>query len=375
MHFFKKLFKLFLILALIVFIAVMIPLGKGLYHCPLSSMPLPLATIDLLPIPASIQQAQASIADYQLPVSSTYLIFPEWYIVYSSQEYANFLNDKRPSQFPYFASIEQYWSSYCTVYKLAKPYPYNAGDNLMLMVIGISFSVEYAIKGLYENTIGHFTEWLSNDEQTPEDNYQQHVAQQYAEFIPVWPWFEFSFSHAFKGLWTDTSYYGPHMTRKWERKFILSTEYGIKTIYSWIIAQASHATLGTAPPIINAAMTNIQPSFFTTNSRIKNSKYLGKNTYLVTIPTEQPFTDTVKKLAGNSARFIDIAGNQIIFLTAIAPATWHQTLTYGQILFTMNILTRSAQQRIAIQVPVADLIPLLTQLQVSGARIEHIYDY
>ncbi len=84
----------------------------------------------------------------------------------------------------------------------------------MLAVIGSSFSFEYAIKGAYEKTMGRLTEWLSSHEPVEEDRYASLVAKEYADFVHIRPFYEFSFWKRFKGLWTQTSLWGPHAARK-----------------------------------------------------------------------------------------------------------------------------------------------------------------
>ena len=46
----------------------------------------------------------------------TFLTFPEWFLVHSPAEYAAFIKDQRPSDFPYFGHIDQFWQSYRAVY-------------------------------------------------------------------------------------------------------------------------------------------------------------------------------------------------------------------------------------------------------------------
>ena len=55
------------------------------------------------------------ISDYYRPESKTYLTLPEWYIVYSTDEYAAFLQENRSGEFPYFKAVGQYWQSYVDV--------------------------------------------------------------------------------------------------------------------------------------------------------------------------------------------------------------------------------------------------------------------
>ena len=105
----------------------------------------------------------------------------------------------------------------------------------MVFVIGTSFTVENALKGLYENTIGRVTEWTSHGEPTPEDRFGARVAQEYVDFIRVDPWYEFSFFRRFQELWRETQFSGPHLLRKWERKLALSLEYLAKAQYAMLI--------------------------------------------------------------------------------------------------------------------------------------------
>src|SRR5450631_3572664 len=126
------------------------------------------------------QKLTADIKDYARPEEDTYLTYAEWYIVWSYQEKADFQEHHLPSGFPYASSINQYWSAYCCSFSLVRGrYPFNVGDHVMLVVIGSSFSVEYALKGLYENTLGRLTE---SSEPTDDDLYAYRTARAYADF-------------------------------------------------------------------------------------------------------------------------------------------------------------------------------------------------
>lgn len=348
----------------------LIPVVTGLFKCPAPAN----AIIETsFTESADITKAQASIKGYHRPVSSTYLIFPEWYIVYSGKEYANYLKQHSPSGFPYFSAIEQYWCAYKTVWKLTKKYPFNRDDHVMLLVIGVSFSVEYTIKGLYENSIGRVTEWLSSNKPVEEDIYAQKVAENYANFVPYRPWFEFPFSQSLHQLWSNTSWYGSNMIRKWDRKIVLSAEYSVKTVYAWLIGMGSRSTLGAASDYIYATVNNLQDAAIQ-NTDIHKIKTINTNLDIISIPHEQPFTNAVAKLADTPADFIDIAGNHDILLTAVVPQDWTYT-GEGQMLFSMQVLTEPGSKRVAIQAPVKSLLAILSSLKHSGIVVEHLYDY
>lgn len=333
-------------------------------------------------IPESTSQAQSEIAvpsdidGYQRTEESTYLTYPEWHIVYSSEEYANWLEKSKPSGFPYFSSIGQFWSSYCTVYKITgRQYGFNLGNHFMLWVIGTSFTVENAVKGVYENIVGRITEWISSNEQTDEDLFAYQMNKDYVTFIYDYPWYEFSFAKKFGDLWTDTNFWGPNILRKWERKAILSLELGVKTVYGGLIKLGTRALYGKAPTEVYARISNISDDIFVKNPLVKNVKLNDDDSYLVKIPRYRLFTEIVPKLASSGVQFIDIAGNDEIFLTAIAPGDWEYNLDSGDILFKMKILTQLDSQRIAIKAPIKSLSSILNSLNTNGVKIEHLYDY
>ena len=116
------------------------------------------------PISPEREAIIAQLSDYPRLEEQSYLTLPEWYIVYSADEYAAFITKNRPSQFPYFQAIGQYWGSYygmCAVTRGRSPF--NSGYHLALAVIGTSFTVENLLKGVYENSIGWLTEAQVSD--------------------------------------------------------------------------------------------------------------------------------------------------------------------------------------------------------------------
>src|SRR5688572_15227253 len=124
----------------------------------------------------SIQEATKDIPDYTRPEDLTYLTLPEWYIVYSTDEYADFLAQNRPSGFPHFRAVGQYWESYAQVCEVVQgKYPFNNEHQFALGFIGISFTAENMLKGVYEGTIGRVAEWTA-PEPTEEEIYAAQVA-------------------------------------------------------------------------------------------------------------------------------------------------------------------------------------------------------
>jgi len=325
-------------------------------------------------IPAQFKTAENAIKDYKRAEESTYLTFPEWYLVFNPQEYGKFLTQEKPSGFPYFTSIGQFWGGYCQVYGITKRnYPFSAGNQLMEVVIGTSFTVEYTIKGVWENTIGRVSEWLSFGEQTEEDIYAAKVAQEYGNFIPTKPWYEFPYTKTLAGLWSDTNFFGPHMLRKFERKIFLSLEYGVKAGYALLIKIGTHSVYGIADTEIYVGVKNTPDTIFQ-DKRFRKISDLGDDSYIITVPHYQGFTDTIPLLARQGVEFVDFAGSDEILLTAVVPGDWKYHLKSGTLLFTMDMMSNS-EKRIAVQAPAKSLSEILTTLEAEGVRLEHLYDY
>ena len=317
-----------------------------------------------------------NMKDYTYPEDSTYLRYPEWYTVYSYIEYADYIKDKNPSTFPYFSSIGQYWNGYCHAYGLTHGrYTFNFGDHLMLGVVGVSFTAEYALKGIYEMSIGRMTEAFVKPGTTEEDIFSYNVAKDYSEFINVRPWYEYPFGTKLKELWTETSLIGWNPVRKWERKAALTLEYGVKAFYGLLIGGGSQGVYGTVDVNDYVWIKNASEELFTELPRVQKVKQLGEGEYIAIIPRYQEFTTVSEQLADRHIQYIDIAGNDEIMFTAIASKDWNYDEKNGELLFTTRILTNPEKKRVAIRTSVINLNKVLKSLREDSVKIEHIYDY
>jgi hypothetical protein len=322
------------------------------------------------------QKLTADIKDYARPEDDTFLTYAEWYIVWSYQEKADFQEHHLPSAFPYLQDIKQYWSAYCCAFSLVRGrYPFNVGDHVMLVVIGSSFSVEYALKGLYENTVGRLAEWTASRQPTDDDLYAYRTARAYADFVHIRPFYEFSFWTRFKGLWSETKLWGPHPIRKWERKSFLSLDYAIEAFYCQLIEWMTHASYGVEPPDTFAWIENASDVTFAANPRIRKIKTAGPGAYIVAIPRYQEFTAIATQLARQNVHFVEIAGNDEILLTLLAPSSWPGGIDQAEVVFSAEIPTRPHERRFGLKCSVGGLDKVLVQLADRGINVEHIYDY
>lgn len=302
----------------------------------------------------------------------TFLTFPEWFLVYSPDEYADFIKDKPPSQFPFLGHVGQFWQGYETVHTATKDdYPFNGAYHIMILVIGSSTTLEYGVKWLYEAVIGRVTEW-TRSEMTAEDHLAADVARQYVAFLDVEPWYRFDFLAPIKRLWTATDYNGPNQIRKWERKYILTHEYAAKAAYAWVIKQASEGSFG-IEDTTTAVILDREPPL----ADIPELKVLQKfddGAILANVPRYQAFTRHAQTLARHGVNFVEITGNQdVILLTAIVPENFDAARF--RVIMEQPILTRPGQKRLAFTVPVPELSRALRRLSDPAIRVEHIYDY
>jgi hypothetical protein len=321
----------------------------------------------------------AGVANYARSEVDTFYTYPEWYIVWSYQSKADFQSNHLPSGYSYFGDIGQFWQAYCCVYAASRAnYPFPTGDHIMLVVIGSSFTVEYALKGLYEETIGRLSEATSHQQSVAEDTYAAQVAKSYAAFVHIRPFYEFSFAHALRGLWGNTPFRTTHLIRTIERRAWLTLDYSVEAVYCELIELGTHATYGfedttTAAWIEFSALDKTSVSSQLTS--VKVLRDLGDHQAIVEIPRYQEFTPIALGLIRNGVRFRQIAGNEIIVISAISPGSWTNTVPSLQLLLAQPLLTEPGSKRNVLLCRVAELHNVLPNLEHQGLKIEHLYDY
>jgi hypothetical protein len=309
----------------------------------------------------------------------TFLTFPEWYLVHSPAEYAAYLRDAaHPSQFPLFAHIAQFWQGYGAVAHEIRRYPFNGGYHLMVVVIGTSTTVEYALKGIYEHTIGRLAEATrTGDAPVPEEVFAARFAQAYVDFIRVEPWYLFDFWSQFKALWSDVPASGPNLMRRWERRFLLSTELLVKEGYAHIIKWGTQSIYD-APKPVTAVVLSRSPDLDARYPDFLVLKSYPDGTVLATIPRYEDFTRYSEWLAEQGIGFREIAGNSDEVVVSVwVPDHWTIAASGVRLLFTQPIVTHPGTQRAVLAIPVASLAEELRRSAADPRRIgvEHVYDF
>ena len=301
----------------------------------------------------------------------TWLTYPEWHIVYSAESYGRFLDKRPPSAFPYFRHISGFWSSYCALNKVTSASAGTSEAKVMIYTIGISYTIELGLKGLYEKTVGRLFEWAAGSESVG-DRYAAQTQSRYGAFMNETPWYEFPFGEALRGLWrtSETSQF----VRNGERRAALSIEYGVKAGYAGIIGWASQSTLGPDQRTLRMLLpAGSDPA--AVDPRIRIVGRTGQGLPVAEVPRYAQLTDILGKLAAAGIDPVEIAGNDDIFVTVLAPAAAAPPPAGAALLRSMPLDDRPGWRRLGLSTKVVRLGPLLRAVRAGGGEIEHVYDY
>ncbi|MEM6596394.1 MAG: hypothetical protein AAF672_16520, partial [Pseudomonadota bacterium] len=117
---------------------------------------LPILAVETMCRGAPLPQTTAQyITQNTRPEARTYMVYPEWHIVYAYEGYAEALKTGHPHNFPYLQAITGFWTSACALTEKADELG-EAGFNskATIYTIGASFTLEMLFKAAYEETIG-----------------------------------------------------------------------------------------------------------------------------------------------------------------------------------------------------------------------------
>ncbi len=288
------------------------------------------------------------------PADQTFLTFPEWFLVFSPDEQAQYFRNHTATTFPFMAHTAQIWDSYKIVNNQIKDnFPTNTGYHFMIWVIGSSATIEYSIKAWYETVIGRITD--TKKPLSEEDKFNADFTKSYVNFILDRPWYEYDFKTRLRELWSEVPLMGNHFIRKIERRYLLTSELLVKYLYGKLIGIGTKQVYDTAVPTTAVVLED------------DSLKYL---------PRYNKFASEATKLAKERHEFKEIAGNNsAILLTAIVKSDNNTTFDNAVRLFTQPVASDVTRKRIALVTPVSHLHQLLLQLDKEHIHIEHIFDY
>ncbi|NQY53608.1 MAG: FAD-dependent oxidoreductase [Campylobacteraceae bacterium] len=321
-----------------------------------------------------ISRERKKIKSYFRPEEQTLLTIPEWYLVFNPKEYSDYLESgKNPSGFPFYESINEYWSLYDRSIKLTSlAYPTNDEYKTMLQVIGVSITIEYGLKMIYENTIGSLFSLFSENEISSEEKIIIQAQRAYSDFIYNTAWYEFQFMPWIKKVWTAKSEHKSSFLRKLERSAIFTLEFSFKALYSQLISFAASSTYEI--PSENIYL------YIKTNENISETKNLKiiktqKNKMIIEIQRWGKFTDTMIDLSNKNITIYEISGNDEISISVILDKNKEISFMRAKKLYDSKIITKIDLKRTVVLLPVNEVLNFIKYTKENNIVIEHIYDY
>ncbi|GAB6069658.1 hypothetical protein JCM30760_07550 [Thiomicrorhabdus hydrogeniphila] len=325
---------------------------------------------------SNLSKRKKAIKDYYRNEAQTVLTIPEWYLVFNPLEYAEFLESgQNPSNFPFLASLNEYWTLYDRVVTISQTMGEENGEYMtMLKVIGISTTIEYMYKSLYENTIGRFTLWTANGQYTPEDKIIAQAQRAYSNLIFDEAWYMFNFNEWVERIWQETDFWGEHAMRKIERKLFFTLEFGFKSWYANLIKNAAEATYEKSDGLIYL-VTSLPEK--TMNQLPENVVviYRGSDNVILSVPRWGEFTKNIPKLLEQGIQISEISGNKEIAVSFIGSIEAKERLSIGKLLFDSKIVSKPGMIRQVMLVDVSRLNEFLKELENRGFALEHLFDY
>jgi FAD/FMN-containing dehydrogenase len=327
------------------------------------------------PNPRALRDEQLNKLGYERkPEGQTLLTIPEWYLVWNPGEYTSHLAaGKPPDEFPFFASVREYWSLYKKVLAEAEGiYPENGEYLTMLRVIGVSTTVEYVLKGAYEATIGRLFRALSSNDPSQEQTIITQAFGAYEKLIYDEPWYVFDFVPWISKIWRETPLLGPDLLRRTERKLAFSAEFAAKGAYAALLGWAARSAYDPASTQIDV-IAHV-PDGLAHPGVVRKAELAPATTWLQ-VERWKEFSEVVPALAYSGVDFVEIAGNDDLAVSLIEKSGANWRPSAGQRLFTSRVVTDPDRARAVWFVPVTELGGFLRSAREAGLTLEHLYDY
>lgn len=309
--------------------------------------------------------------EFQRMEANSFLTYPEWHIVYAYEGLANTLQSSDEYAFDYATSIGGFWSSLCDLNRTADEHGgADSQTRQMVHVIGVSFTLEMALKALYEETIGRLFAVIRGPQKTAQDLYSAKMATDYAKFLHQVPWYKYDFSASIDELNQQPI---SSFLRSWERRLALGGEWWAKAQYAKAIAGAVAAT-GPAQLKIRSVVRNLTSSQL---AAISGVTVIGgaDEDLIIETPRYRAFTKIIEEISRQGGQIVEIAGNDDIMVSVLEPAGTAQSEMKSSKLISRIARDGFDSDRILVLAKVPDLAGVLKEIESTGRSVEHIYDY
>ena len=326
---------------------------------PVAALAAPILYVEAACRPQGAPQAYASLLPERdrRPEARTLLTWPEWHVVHAYDDYARVIAEGPPHAYGFWSSIRGFWDGLCAMSRASGPHGgFDGGTKQMAYVVGASFTAELAMKALYEETVGRLFAMGGRSEA---DAISAAQAADYAAFLTQTPWYLYDFREDTAELSAATG-----TLRDAERRAALGIEYRAKALYGGVIEEAVGA-VGADALTMRSVIAGIDPVALRGMEDVTVVGSIAEGAVIET-PRYRAFTEMLPVLAEAGGRFVEIAGNDEIMLTALADAPYEDALRsmerqgYGDV-------------RSLILMPVSELLDFVRD--PGPPRLEHVHDY
>lgn len=324
------------------------------------------------------------------PADQTYLTYPEWFLVFSPEEYADWVEERPPTDFPFLRHVVDVWAGYADITTaIPASEPVNVGYHAMIWVIAGSTTAEYVTRAIYESTIGRVTAATVLSPQpdgqlTNEDRFGATVAREYERFLRQHAWYDYDYADALARLWTEVPFTWSAPVRAIERRYWLTTEYVFKLGYAQLLRAASHTTFDAASfeERTDCVVRDLPAGFALHEGAMEIEDRWDDGAILVRLPRYQAFLGAALDVANAGASFEEIAGNDGRVLVSVrAEIGW--TPASARVLRRDEIGTQPGRERVLFDVEVEDLATTIRGMtpvragepRGAGPELEHVYDF
>jgi len=242
----------------------------------------------------------------------------------------------------------------------------------MLKVIGVSVTMEYALKMIYENTIGRVFGWFANDSISEKEQTIIDAQRAYSDFIYHSAWYEFEFMPWITKVWKAWDSNGASWLRKWERTLFFTFEYSFKAGYAQLIEWAAKASY--EEPVTDIYLLVSTDETIAPTDDIKVIKDQN-NKKLIGITRWGAFTRAILELCDKDIQIHEIGGNDEIVVSVLLDKSRQMDFKNMAVLYESAVVTDEDLTRFVCLLPVNELLPFVCYANSNSIEVEHVFDY
>jgi hypothetical protein len=318
---------------------------------------------------------------YERKYEQTFLTLPEWHMVYSYSQLADFLKQGgSQTEYPFLQDVKRFWFDYEVAKQELGDFQNDDYRN-MIYVIGGSFTIEYFIKYVYENTLGRVSELLFGHA-TGSDKFIADSWKRFSDSLSQTPWYKFDYFTEIGKVWTTVSLLDGNIIRNLERKLAITVGYGLKGVYGCIIEYLSRSAYGEE---INETLSLVEVDEkevllkLEAENVLKILKEYEGGVYLVQSKRYAGFKDAFLRMLESGVKFRQIMSHESIMITYLSKSESEPFMYTDDV----RILTKDKlfynkegyKYRVTVKVSLDRLESLFLKLDGESRKFEMIYDF